>query len=53
MGAWLTGAVRRQVLCHPTASHGGFLLHGKFRRQMLHAMARTINAGAALGAKAA
>jgi hypothetical protein len=41
------------VLCHPSAAHGGFLLHGKFRRQVLHAMARTLDAGAALDAQRA
>ncbi|KAK9841742.1 hypothetical protein WJX81_000194 [Elliptochloris bilobata] len=42
-----------QVLVHPTAPHGGFLLDSKFRRQMLHAMERTLAAGAAPSAKAA
>ena len=42
-----------QVLVHPTAAHGGFLLDSKFRRQMLHAIQRTLAAGAALSAKQA
>ena len=47
------GSCCLQVLVHPTAAHGGFLLDSKFRRQMLHAMQRTLAAGAALSAKQA
>lgn len=39
-------AVLEQVMCHPTAAHGGFLLDGKFRQHMLHAIVRTLEAGA-------
>lgn len=42
-----------QVLCHPSAGHGGFLLDQEFGRKVLSTMQEVVVAGALLAKKAA
>ena len=40
-----------QVICHPTAAHGGFLLDAAYQAQMLAAMQQVLSQGSLLAAK--
>ena len=39
------------MICHPTAPHGGFLVDGAYKQQVLGAMRRVLSKGAVMAAK--
>ena len=50
---WLSWRLILQVMYHPTAGHGGFLLSHSWRRQVLANIKVVVATGADLAAKSA